>query len=412
MRFRFDIRRPACYNTDSFLQEEARAFMTKKLYDDPWRFETVSAVTACVPVRDGFAASTGATVFFPGGGGQTFDTGTLGGLPVSRVYEADGDVWHVVPAPVAPGTEVLLRIDAAARRAAAETHTGEHVLSGLALALFGARNVGFHMGRDFATADFDAVLSDEQLAGLERAVNDALRADAPVAVSYPGEEELAALPLRKRPTVDSHIRVVAMGDYEMVPCGGTHPSSTGQIGPVKILSCAPARGKLRLCFVAGMRAVAYFQQTADCAERLAAALSAGIGDAPEALLREREADLAWQKDASQRLTLAALEVLRTRGTGCVYAGHLPFADRDILLSAARELTREPKAVALLSCPGKNGRALLFARGGEARADMAALLRDCGGRGGGKPDLAQGSAPDGAALEKAGDLLAKMFPAGA
>ena len=192
----------------------------------------------------------------------------------------------------------------------------------------------------------------------------------------------------------------------MVPCVGTHPRSTGQIGPVKILSAAPARGLMLLRFLAGMRAVRYFQTAARSAEETAAALSAPVPDAPEALKREREEQKEKRSDLENRLLAAALEALRAGKRGNVYAGHLPFADAGLLVRAAGELIREKDAAALLSCPGKAGRAIVFARGENVDADMAALLRVCGGRGGGKPDLAQGSAPDESVLDRA---MARLIP---
>ncbi len=352
------------------------------------------------------------SAFYPTSGGQPFDTGTLGMARVNDVEVENGVVWHKTDAPFSVGDTVHGEIDWPRRWDHMQQHAGDHMLAGAAWQLFGGVTIGLHLGRENSTIDMDLPggrthLTADEMEALETLVNRRVQQDDPIRCWFPGTEELAALPLRKRPTVDSHVRVVAMGDYEMVPCGGTHPSSTGQIGPVKILSCAPARGKMRLCFVAGMRAVQYFRQTAACAEQVAAALSSTMAEAPETLLREREAHLTQQKENAQRLTQAALEILGLRKSGHIYAAHLPFADRDILLSAAKELTKEPQAVALLSCPGKSGHALLFARGAEANVDMAALLRQCGGKGGGKPDLAQGSASDETALEQAAAFLLKV-----
>ncbi|MBR4333795.1 MAG: hypothetical protein IKP72_14030 [Clostridia bacterium] len=358
-----------------------------------------------IAVREDGWAALDRSAFYPTSGGQPFDTGRLNTARVIDVEVENGVVWHKTDAPLCVGEEVHGEIDWPRRWDHMQQHAGDHMLAGAAWALFGGVTIGLHLGKENSTIDMDLPggrthLTAEEMVALETLVNRRVQQDDPIRCWFPGAEELACLPLRKKPTVDSHVRVVAMGDYEMVPCGGTHPSTTGQIGPVKILSCAPARGKMRLCFVAGMRAISYFQQTAACAERVAAALSSTVAEAPDAFLREREAHLNQQKEAAQRLTQAALEILRLRKSGRVYAAHLAFADRDILLSAARELTKDPLAVVLLSCPGKSGCALLFARGAEADFDMAALLRQCGGKGGGKPDLAQGSAADEEALEKA------------
>ena len=358
-----------------------------------------------IAVKENGWAALDRSAFYPTSGGQPFDTGRLNAARVMDVEVENGVVWHKTDAPLCLGEEVHGEIDWPRRLDHMQQHAGDHMLAGAAWQLFGGVTIGLHLGKENSTIDMDLPggrthLTEEEAVALETLVNRRVQQDDPIRCWFPSPEELASLPLRKRPTVDSHVRVVAMGDYEMVPCGGTHPSTTGQIGPVKILSCAPARGKMRLCFVAGMRAITYFQQTAACAERAAAALSSIVAEVPDALLREREAHLTQQKENAQRLTQAALEILRLCQSGSVYAAHLPFADRDILLSAAKELTKDPQAVALLSCPGKNGCALLFARGAEAELDMANLLRQCGGKGGGKPDLAQGSAADETALAQA------------
>jgi alanyl-tRNA synthetase len=383
---------------------------TDRLYYDNAYLRAFEA--RVIAVREDGRIALDRSAFYPTSWGQPFDTGTLNGARVTGVEVENGVVWHETDAAFQAGEAVHGEIDWPRRWDHMQQHAGDHMLAGAAWQLFGGVTIGLHLGRENSTIDMDLPggrthLTADEMEALETLVNRRVQQDDPIRCWFPGTEELAALPLRKRPTVDSHVRVVAMGDYEMVPCGGTHPSSTGQIGPVKILSCAPARGKMRLCFVAGMRAVQYFQQTAACAERTAAALSSGVTEAPEALLREREAHMARQKEASQRLTQAALEILRLQKKGSVYAAHLPFADRDILLSAAQELTKDPSAVVLLSCPGKNSPALLFAKGAEGSGDMAALLRACGGKGGGRPDLAQGSAPDGEALKTAAEMAEKQ-----
>ena len=384
---------------------------TERLYYDDAYLRAFDARVA--NVREGGWAALDRSAFYPTSGGQPFDTGTLtdenGPARVLDVQVEDGVVWHRTDRPLRPGQPVRGEIDWDRRWDHMQQHAGDHMLAGTAWQLYGGVTIGLHLGAENSTIDMDLPggrthLTREETLELETLVNRRVQQDDPIRCWFPGAAELAALPLRKKPTVDSHVRIVAMGDYEMVPCGGTHPRSTGQIGPVKILSCAPARGKMRLCFLAGMRAVRYFQETADCAEKVAAALSSSPSAAPEALTREREAHVNQQKELSRRLTQAALEILKSSRQGNVYAAHLPFGDHDALTHAAAEMTLDPQTVVLLSCPGKNGRMLLFARGKDAPADMAKLLRESGGRGGGRPDLAQGSAPDEKTLENAMRLL--------
>jgi len=375
-------------------------------YDDAYLTAFDARVT---DAREGGWIALDRSAFYPTSGGQPHDTGTLtwaeGEARVLDVQAEDGVVWHRTEGQTPLGAKVRGRIDWARRLDHMQQHAGDHLLAGAAWQLWGGVTIGLHLGREESTIDIKLPngrtrLTDEETERLETLVNERVQRDDPIRCWFPSAQELKSLPLRKQPTVENRVRVVAMGDYEMVPCGGTHPRSTGQVGPVKILSTAPARGNMRLCFAAGMRAVRYFQEAARCAQRVAAALSAPMGDAPDALMRERAEQREKSRGLEDRLLLSALEVLRAGRRGRLYAGHLTFADPGLMVRAASALIEDADAAALLSCPGKNGRALVFARGSAVDADMAALLRESGGWGGGKPDMAQGSAPDGSVLERA------------
>ena len=385
--------------------------MTERLYyDDAYLWEFDGRVVAVDP--DGWAALD-RSAFYPTSGGQPFDTGVLiQGDILARVTDVevrDQVVWHRTDVPLRVGEAVHGRIDADRRLDHMQQHAADHMLAGAAWQLYGGVTIGLHLGQDLSTIDLTLPggrtrLTEQEIDALETLVNQRVQQDDPIRCWFPAAEELSALPLRKKPTVSEHVRVVAMGDYEMVACGGTHPRTTGRIGPVKILNTTPARGKMRLSFVAGMRAVRLLQRAVRCAEAMAAAVSASWEDAPAALQKEREGSLAFRKKQNQRLLQAALALIRAEKKGRLYASHVPFADPDTLLRAAAELTRAGDAVVLLSCPRKEGRTLVFARGENAAPDMAQLLRQSGARGGGKPDMAQGSAADDEALRNAAGIL--------
>lgn len=381
--------------------------MTERLYyDDAYLTEFDARVAETRP--DGWVALD-RSAFYPTSGGQPYDTGVLEledqSVAVTDVEVKDDVVWHRIDGVLKAGQRVHGRIDWARRFEHMQQHAADHMLAGAAWELYGGVTIGLHLGKEDSTIDMDLPggrthLTREEIDTLEALVNARVQADDPIRCWFPEPEALDRLPLRKRPTVSEHVRVVAMGDYEMVACGGTHPRTTGQIGPVKIISSAPARGKMRLCFVAGMRAVRYIQRAVRCAVEVSALVSADFDTAADALKREREAAQQARREQNQRLTLAALEHLRAARQGDLYCGHVEYADHEVLQHAAVELIRDPKAVALLSCPRGEGRLLIFARGAQAAPDMAALLRSSGARGGGKPDMAQGSAADDAALKNA------------
>lgn len=375
--------------------------MTDRLYyDDPYLTEFEARVTG----TDGQGWITlDRSAFYPTSGGQPYDTGILEygdrTVRVTDVQVRDGDVWHRTDRTVVPGTRVHGRVDWDRRFDHMQQHAADHMLAGAAWELYGGVTIGLHLGHLDSTIDMDLPggrthLTQEEADALEALVNARVQRDDKIRCWFPGPGELPLLPLRKRPTVAEHVRVVAMGDYEMVPCGGTHPDTTGQIGPVRIISSMPARGKMRLCFVSGMRAVRYMQTCGRCAAEACRALSCVPEEISRALEKEREGARERQRDLARRLTAAAAERLRKEARGHLYAGHLDFADRETLLKAASLLTeQDPLAVVLLSCPAESGRALVFARGDDTQTDMTKLLRESGGRGGGKPDMAQGSAGD-------------------
>ncbi len=379
-------------------------------YDDAYLTAFDAAILSC---RDGWAALN-RSAFYPTSGGQPFDTGVLTAegtdYAVTDVQVQGNVVWHRIGASILEGIHVHGRIDWPRRFDHMQQHAGDHMLAGAAWQLFGATTIGLHMGNEVSSIDLSfpdgrTRLNDEEIDRWEMLVNERVQQDDPIRCWFPKPEELTALPLRKPPTVKEHVRVVAMGDYEMVACGGTHPRSTGQIGLVKILSCAPSRGNMRLTFISGMRATKYMARACRCAHSVAAALSSDLDGALPALEREREAAQGERRTLQAQLTEVALQLLQASARpipgGVLYTGYYPFLSPAQLQSAATQLLRQDNnALALLSCPGKSGRTLVFCRGDALSYDMAALLRASGARGGGKPDFAQGSAPDDTPLKNA------------
>ena len=391
---------------------------TKRLYyDNAYLTEFEAQVVALRP--EGWAALD-CSAFYPTSGGQPFDTGAIFWAgqegPVTDVEVKDNVVWHKMSVLPPLGENVRGRIDWPRRFDHMQQHAADHMLAGAAFSMLGAVTLGLHTGAETASIDMRLPegrthLTGAEIDALETLVNARVQQDAPIRCWFPTPEELTRLPLRKQSTVPEHTRVVVMGDYEMVPCGGTHPASTGQIGPVKILSAAPARGVLRLTFVGGGRAVKYMQAAGRCAQTLCAALSADLSAAPEALTREREKAMEEKKALNAQLLDAALQFscqnARHLADRPLYVRHLSFATPALLLQTAKALIRDPRAMALLSCPAGARQMLVFARGGALRGDMTTLLRACGAQGGGRPDFAQGSAADSSVLERALELLQGM-----
>ncbi len=384
--------------------------MTERLYyDDSYMKEFDAEVVRAELRRGRPIVALNRSAFYPTSGGQPYDTGTINDARVTDVFvDADGEVWHEIDAPLDVGTQVHGKIDWARRWDHMQQHGGEHMIAGAVYNLTGGMTIGLHLGAEVSSidvqfADGSTHMDAELIAKIEDYVNERIQMDAPIRCWFPSAEELASLPLRKAPTVKEHVRIVAMGDFEMVACGGTHPSSTGQIGLVKIVSAASERGKLRLSFVCGMRAYRDYRQNYNCAWAAANLMSTRPEKLPELL----ESTLQRLKDTERELNRLRRErLLENVPELLAHAEPIPgggklvceLADCDAaaLKELASKLIEENGMVALLGA--KNGEKcnFVFARSADLDLAMGKLLSEAakplGGKGGGRPDFAQGGGP--------------------
>ena len=376
--------------------------MTERLYyEDSYLWEFDATVTS---VKNGrrpgeWEVILDRSAFYPTSGGQPFDTGTLAfGKVKAKVTDVetdpDGEVIHTVDKEIPVGTAVRGVIDGARRTDHMEQHGGEHMLAGAIWEKLGGTTIGLHLGQtessiDVAMPDERTRLTEEEILLLENTVNERIRLDAPIRCWFPEEDELKRLPLRKAPTVTKHVRIVAMGDFEMVACGGTHPSSTGRIGLVKIVSAIPAKGKIRVSFVCGGRAISLFQTYMRYGDKAGAALSCPVeklsSAASELKFRLSEAE----KRANRLETREILARMEESGedlkgvTLCVIT--MPETDGRAVTAAVSEYIAK-KGRAVLLCAGER---LTFARSEDVKIDMNELIRRVA-RGGGRPDMASGA----------------------
>ena len=339
------------------------------------------------------------SAFYPTSGGQPFDMGTLAfGKVKAKVtdveVDAEGEVIHTVDKEIPAGTVVHGEIDGGRRTDHMEQHGGEHMLAGAIWEKLGGTTIGLHLGQtessiDVSMPDERTHLTEEEILLLEETVNARIRMDAPIRCWFPEKEELKKLPLRKAPTVTEHVRIVAMGDFEMVACGGTHPSSTGRIGLMKIVSAIPAKGKVRVSFVCGGRAVRLFQTYMKYADKAGAALSCPVDKLSSAASELKYRLSEAEKRANRLETREILAGMEEAGedlqgvTLCVMT--LPETDGRAVTAAVSEYIGT-KGRAVLLCAGER---LTFARSADVKIDMNALIKRVA-RGGGRPDMASGA----------------------
>jgi alanyl-tRNA synthetase len=346
------------------------------------------------------------SAFYPESGGQMADRGTLAGHPVADVQvDDDGAVHHVLAGGALPavGETVAGSVDAARRRVHMALHTGQHMLS-RALADVGAGDtVSARLGESTCTIDLDReAVEERRLAEAEGMVNGVIDDDPPVRAFFPSADELAALPLRRAPKVSGAVRVVVVGDFDVTPCGGTHCTSAGQVGLVRLTGVERYKGKVRVTFSAGRRAREDLWREAGVLRDLGRAFTCGLLDVPggvEKLRRELEGSREALGHARIKLAdalgseLAA--VARTTGRAVAV---LDDAGPDLLRALATRITAAPEAAAFLAGRGPDGLAVVVARGSASAVDCGAFLKKAaaraGGRGGGRPERAEGRLPAG------------------
>lgn len=382
--------------------------MTLRLYyDDAYLTEFDARVVSCTPMGDGFDVRLDRSAFYPTSGGQPFDTGSIDSARVLDVQVVDGDVLHLTDRALPVGAQVHGKIDWPRRFDHMQQHAADHMIAGTIWRMLGGVTIGLHESDEVSTIDIAMPggrthLTADEIARVESHVNDQIQRDVPIRCWFPSPEELETLPLRKKPTVSEHIRVVAIGDEEMVACGGTHPSTAGQLGLVKIVSVAPARGKLRLGFIAGGRALRDYALCYSSAHAAAELFSTRVENLESSVraLQERlhEAEGALSALREQALTRSLEEALASApvlGGGRVIAQFVD-ADAQTMRSCASALIERPGVIALLGALSGERATYVFARSKDVSLDMGALLRAAavplGGKGGGKPDFAQGGGP--------------------
>jgi alanyl-tRNA synthetase len=344
------------------------------------------------------------TAFYPTGGGQPSDTGTLNG---SRVVECidDGEngVLHVVQG-LSPtiGTVVKGRIDWPRRLDHIQQHTGQHILSQAFVALFKAPTRSFRVLDQSCEIDVDLTNPTTDL--IERAVelaNNVIWEDRQITTRNVTSEEASLLPLRKDPARDGELRLIEIAGFDLTPCGGTHAFRTGEVGMIAVRSWERAKGLTRIEFVAGVRALADYRRANRSAREIAAMFSTGRDDAPHlaAHMMEENKDLHRRVRALEEIA-AEVEAKRLfiesvpNAQGIrVIVKIFDGSDAEVLKKLAHALMANAHTIALLASRDKDTVRLVFARSPDTSANMNELMRTAcallDGRGGGKPEMAQG-----------------------
>lgn len=398
--------------------------MTEKLfYKDSHLSEFEAEVVSCCPGEKGlFQVGLDRTAFFPEGGGQYADTGLLGGANVLDVQEADGRIIHFTDAPLESGSRVRGELDWEERFMKMQQHTGEHIVSGLVHSRFGYRNVGFHLGSEDCTMDFNGEMTVEELADIELEANRAVWKNLKVETVYPPRDELARMEYRSKIEIEGPVRIIVIPGYDRCACCAPHVERTGEIGLIKLTNVQRYKGGVRVTMLCGVRALADYEVKQQQAKAVGAMLCARENETAEAvghLKNECEA-LKYALGEKEKMLVSGMADLVPDGEEavCLFpdgiegdsmrrlmnrvleAGHILCA---VFCRSGEPKENEQKE----SEPGRSGTG---GRSGESAGktktdyryvigsrilDVRSVARELNsafdGRGGGKPEMVQGTA---------------------
>ena len=364
---------------------------TRKLYyEDCHQYDFTAWVVSCAPVEGGFEIILDATAFYPEGGGQPCDLGKLGTVRVLDVQERGEEVIHLCDGPLAVGQEVRGQIDWNRRFDLMQQHTGEHIVSGIICRRYGWHNVGFHMGADVVTIDFDGPIPVEALPQIEAEANRAVWENLAVSCWVPSPEELQRVPYRSKRALPWPVRIVQVPDWDSCACCGVHVERTGEIGLIKLFSCVKFHQGVRIEMACGGRALGILNAVYDQNRQVSQAFSAKIFETGQAArkINERLAQAEYRCTALER------QIFDGIAAGYAGKGNVLHMDSSLTPLAVRELADRIAS----RCGG-----VAAVVGGEAnfsiclmgpREEVTALGTDLktrlSARGGGKPGIFQGT----------------------
>ncbi len=378
--------------------------MTEKLYyTDQYMKEFEAVVLSCEETENGkYNILLDKTAFFPEGGGQDADSGTLNGIHVEYVFEKADDVYHVCSEPLNKGENVKGIIDFEKRFLIMQKHSGEHIFCGVSHSLYGVENVGFHIGHECITVDFDKMLTPEEIRKAEKITNEIIWENREITDSFPTHEEAEKIDFRSKKEIKGQIRLVTIENCDVCACCGTHVKRTGEVGMLKITSISKKRSGASITMQIGKDAFEDYSAKHEELARLSSMLALKpleIADGVEKL-KDEIANLKYEIQKA-KLDSFAEKIKDLSGDIAV------IFEKDLLPDEVRKmcdlLADKVKIAAVLSGCDESGYKYTIASRTE---DVRPLAKDfnaaLSGRGGGKPEMVQGTVQE--SCEKINEFL--------
>lgn len=368
--------------------------MNELFYRDEYAREFDAEVISCQKGKKGYEVVLSDTVFYPEGGGQPADRGTLGQVNVLDVKRRNGEILHITDAPLEPGMTVHGVLDWERRFDHMQQHSGEHILSGMVHAQFGYDNVGFHMNDEVVTVDFNGPITREEAMELEDKVNAYIWTDAESRELYPSEEELKAMDYRSKIELKGKVRLVEYPGADLCACCGTHVAHTGEIGLMKILSVSRHKDGVRMEMLFGGRAMKDYDRKHLLNTEFSCRLSAKpyeTGEALQRVLDEMNA-MKFRMQAMNERYYAMRATSIPVGEPVIF-----FNEPGMSMVEIRKFcdylisTGKVKTAMIISPKDKESVNYVMGSADLNMRDVGKLLNEeLHGRGGGRPEMVQGS----------------------
>ena len=365
----------------------------ERLYEaDPYIREFDARVVACEQVKDHYRILLDRTAFFPEGGGQPGDRGMIGEALIKDTHEKDGMIWHYSDRGLNPGNEVHGKIDWDFRFSNMQNHAGEHIVSGLIHGKYGYDNVGFHMGSEAVTLDINGELTKEQVKEIEKEANKAIESNIPIQVFIPERRVLEQMEYRSKKELEGDVRIVEISGYDRCACCGTHPLRTGEIRLIKILSVQNYKGGVRIAMLSGNRALEDYMDKHESVVDISHLLSAKTGEitgAVERLLKEIT-DLKYTMVQMKREIMERKAQTLEISTNAVCVEENEFKGNELREYANMLSERVEKVLVVSGGADSQRRYVLIDKRGGAKTLGQEIQKFFGGKGGGSPQMIQGT----------------------
>ncbi len=368
--------------------------MTRRLFDeDSYTALFYATVLKCEKCENGYCITLDKTAFFPTGGGQSCDTGKIGDAEIRDVFEKDGEIFHIADRELIVGKEYDCGIDWDKRFSKMQNHTGEHILSGLAHTHFGCTNVGFHLGNDEITIDFDKKLSDIDIAFLEMRANKAVFNNLAVKAYYPEPSELEKMNYRSKLDLKENVRIVDIFGVDLCACCAPHVKSTGAVGLIKIVDFQSYKGGTRLYILCGKDAYEDYVQKSQTVREISVLLSAKQSDIDLAVKRIFEENAALKAQISEAKRKALNSAISKLETGernlCIFADDFDANQMRQLANKAAEMCEG--ICGIFSQKQNSFSYVITSRNIDLKTNSQKINAAISGKGGGQSTMICGSA---------------------